>query len=213
MTAFDPVLFDLDGTLIDTVTLIRESHRHAVRTVLGRELSDADLVAYVGRPLIEQMAVFSPDHADELYRVYRTWNHANTAALVRSYDGIGDVLDALDRTGRTIGVITSKSRDAVALAFASIPIGHRFATVVAEDDTARHKPNPEPILFALERLGMSGDRAVYVGDSPYDLRAARAAGIDAIGVTWGFFPRAVLAAERPTALVDTPAELTGVLDG
>lgn len=213
MSGYDPVLFDLDGTLIDTVTLIRESHRHAVRTVLGKNLPDAELVAHVGRPLIEQMAVFSPNHADELYGAYRTWNHANTAALVRSYDGISELLDTLDRSGRTLGVITSKSRDAVALAFAAIPIEHRFATVVAEDDTTRHKPNAEPILLALERLGASPVHAVYVGDSPYDLQAAHAAGIHAIAVTWGFFSRADLAAEHPVAIVDTPAELAELLDG
>ena len=77
-----PVLFDLDGTVIDSVTLIRESLRHAVRAVLGLELTDDALVVNVGRPLIEQMRHFSPENADELFRVYREWNHANTAALL-----------------------------------------------------------------------------------------------------------------------------------
>ena len=84
MTGFDPILLDLDGTVIDSVALIRESHRHAVRTVLGQEWEDERLVANVGRPLIEQMAVFDADRAQELYDVYREWNHANTSASRRT---------------------------------------------------------------------------------------------------------------------------------
>ena len=80
MSGFDPILLDLDGTVIDSVALIRESHRHAVKTVLGEDWPDERLVANVGRPLLEQMAVFAPDRAEELYGVYREWNHANTAA-------------------------------------------------------------------------------------------------------------------------------------
>lgn len=118
MTAgpYDPVLFDLDGTVIDSVALIRESHRHAVRTVLGQELTDERLVANVGRPLIDQMRTFSEDRAEELYRVYRVWNHANTAALLRAYDGMEALLAELRDAGRSLGIITSKTRDAVDLA-------------------------------------------------------------------------------------------------
>ena len=122
--AYDPVLFDLDGTVIDSVALIRESHRHAVRTVLGEELSDERLVANVGRPLIEQMRTFSEAQAEELYRVYRVWNHANTAALLRAYDGMEELLVELRAAGRKLGIITSKTRDAVDLAWHSLPLEH-----------------------------------------------------------------------------------------
>lgn len=211
MTGFDPVLLDLDGTVIDTVALIRESHRHAVRQVLGREMSDEQLVGQVGRPLIEQMQVFSPDHADELFRVYRQWNHANTAALIASYEGLDGVLTALKADGRTLGIVTSKSRDAVDLAFASIPIEHYFDVVITADDSTRHKPHADPIVAALDALGRSPNGSCYVGDAPFDLQAANAAGIAGIGVTWGFFPRSALEPEQPRLIVDTPAELLAAL--
>ena len=209
-----PVLFDLDGTVIDSVTLIRESHRHAVRAVLGLELTDDALVVNVGRPLIEQMRHFSPENADELFRVYREWNHANTAALLEEYDGVEELLTGLSAAGRRMGIVTSKSRDAVDLAWGVLPEARRhFDVVVTADDTPRHKPSPDPVLHALEVLGTGTDGACYVGDAPFDIRAGRAAGVVSIGVTWGFFSRAELEAEGADLIVDTPAELLGVLQG
>jgi pyrophosphatase PpaX len=210
---YDPVLFDLDGTVIDSVALIRESHRHAVREVLGREPADDVLVAGVGRPLIEQMRAFDPERAEELLAVYRAWNHENTAVLLRPYPGLEETLRALRDDGRRLGIVTSKSGPTVRLAFDVLPLERYFDVVIAAEDTTRHKPGPEPILLALRRLGSDPDRACYVGDSPFDLAAARAAGIDAIGVTWGFFAAAALAPETPRALVRTPERLLAACRG
>ena len=211
MSGFDPILLDLDGTVIDSVALIRESHRHAVRTVLGEDWTDERLVANVGRPLLEQMAVFSPDRAEELYRVYREWNHANTAALLLAYDDIEQSLRELRAEGRRMGIVTSKSHDAVALAWGVLPdLRDLFDVVIAAEDSERHKPDPAPVLEALAQLGASAEGACYVGDAPFDLRSGRAAGVTTIGVTWGFFPASELAAFEPDALVDTPAELVRV---
>jgi pyrophosphatase PpaX len=211
VTGFDPILLDLDGTVIDSVALIRESHRHAVRTVLGEDWADERLVANVGRPLIEQMAVFSPDRAEELYRVYREWNHANTATLLLAYDEIEQSLRELRAEGRRMGIVTSKSHDAVALAWGVLPgLRDLFDVVITAEDTERHKPDPAPVLEALAQLGAGAQGACYVGDAPFDLRAGRAAGVTTIAVTWGFFPSAELAVLDPDALVDTPAELLRV---
>jgi pyrophosphatase PpaX len=213
VTGYDPVLFDLDGTLIDSVALIRESHRHAVRSVLGVDLPDEVLVANVGRPLIDQMRAFSPERADELLRVYREWNHANTAAILRAFPGVDDLLVRLREAGRRLAIVTSKSHPTVDLAFDVLPIRHHFAAVVAAEDTMRHKPDPEPVLNALGRLGAGADGACYVGDAPFDIRAGKAAGVTAIGVTWGFFTRSALAAAEPDLVVDTPEELLAVCLG
>ncbi len=210
---FDPILFDLDGTVIDSVELIRESHRHAVRTVLGVDLPDETLVAMVGRPLIDQMREFSVERADELLRVYREWNHAHTAALLRGYDGIETLLQELRDAGRRLGVVTSKSGPTVQLAFDVLPLAHYFDVVVVAEDTDEHKPGAAPVLFALEKLGAPVSGACYVGDAPFDVQAAQAAGVAAIGVTWGFFSGGALEALDPDALVATPAELGDVLLG
>lgn len=208
MSGFEPVLLDLDGTVIDSVALIRESHRHAVRTVLGEEWDDARLVANVGRPLREQMAAFSPERSEELYAVYREWNHANTAALLLPYEGVREALLELRAAGRRLGIVTSKSRDAVDLAWSVLPwCRGLFDVEITADDTAAHKPRPEPVLAALERLGAGVEGACYVGDAPFDIVAGNAAGVTTIAVTWGFFPLSDLVAAGPDLVCATPAEL------
>ncbi|MGD9572435.1 MAG: HAD family hydrolase [Thermoleophilia bacterium] len=208
MSGFRTVLLDLDGTVIDSVALIRESHRHAVRTVLGEEWEDARLVANVGRPLLEQMDAFSPDHADELYSVYREWNHANTAALLLPYEGVQEVLRELKNAGVLLGIVTSKSRDAVDLAWDVLPwCRELFDVEITADDTTLHKPDAEPVLAGLDRLGVTTEGACYVGDAPFDIQAGKAAGVTAIAVTWGFFPPSDLEAEAPDVICATPAEL------
>ena len=210
---FDPILFDLDGTVVDTVELIRESHRHAVRTVLREEFSDERLVANVGKPLLEQMQAFSPEHAPELYRVYREWNHAHTAELIGAYDGIAPLLERLSASSRRLGLVTSKSRDAVDLAFASLPVADYFDIIVSADDSARHKPDPEPLRVALAGLGRTANGGCYVGDSPFDIEAGQRAGLATIAVTWGFFGRDDLMAVGPDIVCETAAELGQVLLG
>ena len=213
MSRSGPVLFDLDGTVIDTVELIRESHRHATRTVLGRELSDAELVANVGRPLIDQMRSFSPEHADELFATYREWNLAHTAELVRDYPGIPELLGDLRAAGRPLAIVTAKSGPVAQLAFDVLPLREYFEVVIASEDTDRHKPDPAPVLLALERLGAAAADATLVGDSPFDLESGLAAGTGAIGVTWGFFDRELLEAVGPDAVVDDVAGLRARLLG
>jgi pyrophosphatase PpaX len=204
----NPILLDLDGTVIDSVALIRESHRHAVRTVLGEELEDERLVANVGRPLLEQMAAFSPERSEELYRVYREWNHANTAALLLAYPDIPAALAELRAAGRRLGIVTSKSRDAVDLAWGVLPeLDGLFDVVVAAEDSERHKPAPDPVLTALERLGAGPEGACYVGDSPFDIESGRAAGVLTIGFTWGFFARPALEEAGADVIVETPADM------
>ena len=211
---FGTVLFDLDGTVVDTVALIRESHRHAVRTVLGVEMPDAELTANVGRPLIDQMRAFSEEHADALLAEQRAWNHDHTAELIATYDGMDELLGRVHAAGCRIGIVTSKSRPTVALAFEALPeIARHVDDLVGLEDTATHKPGPEPVLVALANLGGRPDDACYVGDAPFDISAGNAAGVTTIGVTWGFFARSILEAENPDLMVDDLPSLEAALLG
>jgi pyrophosphatase PpaX len=210
--SYTTVVFDLDGTLIDTVPLIVASHRHALATVLGRELPEADLREGIGRPLLEQMRVFDEQRAQELFDVYREFNHRVHDDYVRVFDGMLELCDDLRARGIPVGVATSKMLDAVLLAYGVVPgLEERIDAMVTIENTATHKPGPEPILHALELLGRGTEGAVYVGDAPSDLQAARAAGVAAVGVTWGAFDHDGLAVERPDAIAATPAELADIL--
>ena len=182
---FPVVLFDFDGTIVDSGGIILASMRHATRTVLEREYTDVELMANVGGPGLEaQMHAFAPGQVEELVRVYREHNESIHDAL-ESCPGMESVLATLQAQGRRLGIVTAKRHRTVQLAFEHLPLAHYFDAIVAGDDTRRHKPNPDPVLLALERLAATPDEAVYVGDSPYDMQAAKAAGVHAIGVTWG----------------------------
>ena len=206
------VLFDLDGTVIDSGAIILASMRHATREVLGRDFDDAELMQAVGGPGLEaQMAVFAPDRVEELVRVYRAHNeplHDELEACI----GMADVLVRLRDEGRRLGVVTAKRRATVELAFARVPLGHLFETIVGGDETERHKPDPEPLLLAAARMRAEPAQTAYVGDSPFDVRAAKAAGMHAVAVTWGrIHERERLEREEPDAIVDSAEELLGHL--
>ena len=206
-------LFDLDGTLIDSGAIILASMRHAARTVLDREIEDEILMASVGGAgLTEQMRLLDPHRADELVRVYREHNEPLHSTL-EACRGVLDVLPELRAGGRRLGIVTAKRRVTVQLAFDALPeLEPLFDVVVGSDDTTRHKPDPEPLLHALDALGAEPHEAAYVGDSPFDVRAAKAAGVFAVAVTWGgIHVEDRLRAEEPDAVVHAAAELLDVL--
>jgi pyrophosphatase PpaX len=209
---FPVVLFDLDGTVIDSGSIILASMRHAAKEVLGTEPPEEELMAAVGGPGLEaQMRALAPDHVDELVSVYREHNEPLHDELV-ACEGIDDVLVALKDEGRRLGIVTAKRRATVELAFANVPLAHLFDTIVGGDETDRHKPDPAPLLLAAERLQADVGDCAYVGDSPFDVRAAKAARMHAVAVTWGgIHTRELLEREAPDALVKTPEELHDVL--
>ncbi len=209
---FETVLFDLDGTVVDSGAIILASMRHATREVLGRDFSDQELMQAVGGPGLEaQMSAFAPDHVERLVDVYRAHNEPLYVDL-EACDGMERVLVRLRDEGRRLGVVTAKRRSTVELAFDRVPLGHLFETIVGGDETERHKPDPEPLLLGAERLGADPAATAYVGDSPFDVLAARAADMFAVAVTWGgIHDRARLEAEQPDAIVDRAEELLGVL--
>lgn len=200
-------LFDLDGTLIDTTNLIRQSFRHASREVLGEQLPDEVLMANVGQPLDKQMELLDRDRAQELYDVYRRFNHARHDEYIREYAGIEALLEQLKRRGAKLGIVTSKSRMTVDMALRCIPIEHYFGALVTTDDTDYHKPHPQPLQLAMSQLDVAPDESVYIGDSPFDIKAGQAAGMATVAVGWGIFPAVRLKELEPDFFFDEPGEI------
>jgi pyrophosphatase PpaX len=211
---FPVVLFDLDGTVIDSGAIILASMRHATRTVLDRDIEDEVLMAAVGGSgLTEQMRLLDEHRVDELVRVYREHNeplHSGLAACT----GMLEAVTRLRDEGRLLGIVTAKRRATVALAFEALPqLEPLFEVVVGAEDTERHKPDPAPLLHALSLLGGAKPAdAAYVGDSPFDVRAAKAAGVHAVAVTWGgIHTEERLREHEPDAVVHDAEELLDVL--
>lgn len=207
------VLFDLDGTLIDSGPIIVASMRHASVTVLGVEPDLERVRAAIGGPgLVSQMQDLDPERVDELIEAYRAHNEP----LHEELEAFGEVLallPTLRAEGRLLGIVTAKRLRTVELALNRFPTLREHADVIiGMEDTERHKPDPDPVLEALRRLGASPSEAAYVGDSPFDIAAGKAAGVLAVGVTWGGIHTAErLAEERPDALVASAEELHDVL--
>lgn len=210
---FATVLFDLDGTLADTIPLIVASYQHAFRSVLAEEVDEARARAWIGRPLLGALLEERPDHGHELDRVYREWNLANTARLIRRFAGVPELLARLAEVGVSTAVATSKRRETARLALEGVGIDHLVDVVAALEDTARHKPAPDPLLHAASTLGVEPEECVYVGDATVDVLAARAAGMAAVAVTWGAGERADLVATGPDAVLDTVPDLAAYLLG
>lgn len=207
------VLFDLDGTLIDTYDIILASFRHTVRTVLGRELPDEVLMQKVGQPLVTQMWDFTDDQEihDRLVDAYRAHNDIIHDERVAAFPGVTDALAQLAAMGCPMGVVTSKRSGLARRALALTGIESRFAFVLGPDECAAHKPDPAPVLQGCAELGLKPDRCVYVGDSPFDLQAGNGAGTTTVAATWGMFPADVLAAEHPDYALGSIAELPALV--
>jgi pyrophosphatase PpaX len=210
---FPVVLFDLDGTVIDSGPIIVASMKHAARTVLGREIEERLLTAAIGGPgLVAQMEALDPERVDDLVEAYRAHNEPLHEELEAFWEVV-EVLPRLREQGRRLGIVTAKRRVTVQLAFDRLPgLDENFDVVIGADDTERHKPDPQPILEALGRLGAEPAESAYVGDSPFDVRAAKAAGVFAVAVAWGgIHGEAVLRAEEPDVYVERAEELLDVL--
>ena len=209
---FPIVLFDLDGTIVDSGWIILASYRHATTTVLGRDYPDEVLLARVGAgDLEEQMREFDAERSDELARAYREF-YAPLHSELQAFPGMLELLRRLDKEGRTLGIVSAKRHDIVQLALDALGFGDTLDIVVGSDEAPRGKPHPDQIRLALNRLGADPDQTAYVGDAPFDVAAAKAAGVHAVGVTWGgIHTRERMEGEGPDAVVDTAEELYAAL--
>jgi pyrophosphatase PpaX len=207
------VLFDLDGTLIDTIDMIRASMRYATEKVLGAALSDEVLMRNVGVPLRVQMEEFSAPNAGELMSVYREHNNRVHDVMLKEYPGVEEALTALSSKGLSLGVVTSKSRPGAFRGLERFGLERFFETVVTCDDVDRFKPDPFPLLRAAELLGVDISKCAYVGDSPHDMSAAVAAECVSIAALWGGFSEEVVLSPGPTYKAASMSDVVAILSG
>ena len=207
------VLFDLDGTLLDTIGLILESFRHCTLLVLGKELPDDVLMRNIGIPLRVQMREFTddPGQADEMLEVYRAHNGELHDRMVAAFPGTLEMLQGVAEMELPMGVVTSKARALALRGLEITDLAPFFEVVVASDDTEIHKPDPYPLSVAAAALGADLRYCVYVGDSPHDVRAAVDGGAVSIAATWGVSGVAALAAEGPDITLDSVDEIVPLL--
>lgn len=207
------VLFDLDGTLIDSIELILNSARYAFQK-LGRESpSDEEWTAGIGIPLFTMFGRYARDAADQraLIAAYREYQLEHHDRLVRCYDAVVDTVGEIRARGHEIAIVTSKSEYLSLRALALVGLARHVDTIVGCDATSRHKPDPEPVRLALHRLGRAPHEAVFVGDSVHDLLAGNAAGVRTFAALWGAFKRQDLEPGSPSAWLESISQLPPLL--
>jgi pyrophosphatase PpaX len=176
-------------------------------SVLGVRPSPDEARGWIGQTLYGTFSSRHPERAQELVDSYVAWNAAHLTDLLEEYAGADELLKELAASGATIGVVTSKRHVSAANTLRAAGLDGDLPLLVAMEDTDVHKPNPEPLLLALARLGVKAGDCVYIGDAVVDVLAARAAGMASIAVTWGAGDRTDLLAAGPLAVVDTMDEL------
>ena len=213
ISALKAIVFDLDGTLVDTIELLLTSFRYATEQVLGQALPDEVLLRDVGIPLAAQMKTFSEEHADELLTVYREHNAAHHDALIREYEGTAPVLDELRARGYRLAVVTSKLNHMARRGLDCFGLLGHFDFVIGADDVAVHKPDPYPLVEAATRLGLDPAACAYVGDAPHDMTAAIGAGMVSIAATWGAHAPERVLEPGPDYVIEHIEELPELLGG
>lgn len=208
------LLFDLDGTLVDSVDLILTSFRHAFRTHLGEAPPDESWIAGIGTPLATQIGSLVPDDpqlALDIAATYRAYQREHHDALLREFDGVRDTLALLHGLGHPTALVTSKMGDMAHRALTFTRLADLLDVVISADICARHKPDPEPVHMALRALDYPPDDAFFVGDSPHDIVAGNAAGVITVAALWGPFSRETLEKARPSHLIEHIRDLPALV--
>lgn len=202
------ILFDLDGTLIDTYQTILQSMQYAIQSVLQSEIPPEVLMKKVGQPLLVQVADFSEDvhQREEIMRAYREHNAKIHDQTTKSFPGCTEALDRLLEAGLVLGVVTSKMHKPACEGLALFGLEKKMSCVIGADDCDKHKPDPEPVIKAMQLLGLSKDECVYVGDSPFDIASGNSAGLTTIAALWGMFSPEILKAQNPHYCASTITE-------
>ncbi len=222
---FSVVLFDFDGTLVNTTPLILRCFAATWQKLFGFALDQAAYLSTFGLPLETAMAQLlaqmppsqrrsaPADEAamvEEMLTTYRAFNFAWHDQMIESFPGIDEMLSALQRRGCLMGVVTSKKRVGAQRGLQLFNLHEVFAVSVCCEDTTRHKPDPAPLRHAMEKLSADPAETLYVGDSPHDIIAGRAAQIATAAAVWGPFTRTALELAEPDLLLETPQDLPGL---
>ena len=212
---YSTVLFDLDGTLLNTLEDLRDAVNHVLSASGFPPRSLEEVRQFVGNGLgnLMRRSLPAPCGEAELERhtaALRSWYAEHSRIKTHPYDGILPLLDRLHTAGYRVGVVSNKVDGAVK-DLCRHYFGNRVAVAVGERQGMRRKPAPDTVLLALGELGAGKEGAVYVGDSEVDVATARSAGLPCLSVTWGFRTREELLRAGAAVLVDTPEELWAAL--
>ncbi|OZM56544.1 pyrophosphatase PpaX [Lottiidibacillus patelloidae] len=207
----DTLLFDLDGTLIDTNDLIISSFLHTLDKYKPNEYSREDVLQFIGPPLYDSFESVLPEKAEEMCQTYRTFNLAKHDELVTEFEGIYELVERLHKEGYKLGIVTTKVRVPVTMGLKLTKLEQFFDCVITLDDVEHPKPHPEPIEKALAELGSKPEKTIMVGDNYHDIEAGQNAGTKTAGVSWAVKGKEFLQKYNPDFMLDHPSDLLDIL--
>jgi len=204
------ILFDFDGTLIDTNNLIFQSYRTAFKQVLNRDISDEEILTLYGRPLYASLMEYG-EPGERLYNAYREFNETRHDKLVKGFDGAADGVRIIKEMGFKTGIVTAKRLHMVKRGLVIMGLEDAFDVIITPDDTQKSKPDPEPVLCGCKKLNVLPSETVYVGDSIFDMEAGKSAGTLLCAVKYTLTPVEKMSAFNPRFFVDSMIELADLL--
>jgi pyrophosphatase PpaX len=207
------VLFDLDGTLVDSIALLLACMNHTFEG-RPRRPTESEWIDGLGTPLPKQLTPYveSDQDRERLVNRYRTFQLENHDQLMATYEGVIETLALLFQRGHPMGVVTSKGNAMMDRGLKFIGADEYIEVAIGYDSCHIHKPDPFPVRLALEKLAYTPKEAVFVGDSPHDINAGNAAGVVTVAALWGPFTRAQLAPYKPAYFLDRMTDLPALLD-
>lgn len=206
------VLFDLDGTIVDTNELIVQSFLHSLEGETPEAITREHIIPNMGRPLIEQMVYFTGrEEVTDVIAKYRSYNLSKHDELVTEFPHVRSVIAELHAKGIQIGIVTSKIRKTTLMGLKLTGLDSYISSIVTIDDVKNAKPDPEGIFRALKELNGRPEETVMVGDSHYDIEAAKNAGVSSVGVSWSWKGRSYLEEFHPDHLIDDMRELLPIV--
>ena len=213
MNDLETVLFDLDGTLIDSVRLILDSYHHTLAAHGLPPRTDEYWLRGVGTPLNVQFSEWGhdPGTLNAMIATYREYNLANHDRMVAVYPGIVAALESIRAAGLRTGLVTSKNRQGALRGLTLVKLEQMMDVLVCADEVTHPKPHPEPVEKAIALLGADPETTVYVGDSIHDMHSGRAAGVRTAAALWGPFSRSHLEDAIPDYWLETPADLIALI--
>jgi pyrophosphatase PpaX len=211
MSRITTVLFDLDGTLINTNDLIISSFLHTLNHYYPGQYTEPDVLPFMGPPLEESFGGLDPDKVEEMCTHYRAYNHEHHDELVTEFEGVYETVEALYKQGYKLAIVSTKVRDVVLKGLDLMNLRQFFDVVITLDEVEHAKPHPEPIQKALLELGSSPEEAVMVGDNHHDILAGKNAGVLSAGVAWSAKGRDHLMQYEPDFMLDTMPDLLKVV--
>lgn len=208
-TGIKTLLFDLDGTLINTNDLIIASFLHTLEQFKPGEYTREQVINFIGPPLIDSFRKVDPERYEEMIDVYRTHNHSFHDELVKEYAGVYETIKELHEKGYNLAIVTTKIRKTALMGLKLMKLDQFFDVVIGLDDVENAKPHTEPLEKALNALGLTKEGAMMIGDSPHDIHAGKNMGIPTAAVSWSIKGEEAMRALEPDYIL---AEMSDLLD-